>query len=158
MKLDEAILELEEHGYKVNEVFMQDDRGSVSEEEIAKAIVNKVGADGNKYYMDVARYIAAFYIRQSMPKNGMIMWGSRDLKSFVAKQEKDVQTAIKTTRSVMLAQPETKADWIEKAKFEIKMAAKEAEEKRRQEYLNSEEHKNMNDPGWRGPNGTWSLD
>lgn len=79
MNLNEAIQELKEHGYKVNEVFMQDDRGIIDEESIAHAIVEKAGATGNKYYLDAARYIAAFYVRQSMPKNGMIMWGMRDL-------------------------------------------------------------------------------
>jgi len=142
----------------VAEAFMQDDRGSVTEEEIANAIVAKVGADGNKYYLDAARYIAAFYVRQSMPKNGMVMWGSRDLKSFVARQEKDVKSAIASTRSVMLGNPETKAEWIEKNKQEIRRERAEAEEKRRQDYLASDEYKRSQDPGWRGPNGTWSND
>lgn len=142
---------------KIDEVFMQDDRGSVSEEEIAKAIVDKLGATGNVYYLDAARYIASFYIKQPMPKNGMIMWGSRDLRSFVAKQEKDVKSAIGSTRSVMLGNPETKAEWIEKNKQEIKRERAEAEEARRQAYLNSDEYKRSQDPGWTGPNGTWTL-
>lgn len=158
MNLNEAIIELKEHGYKVNEVFMQDDRGTVDEESIAQSIVEKAGATGNKYYLDVARYIASFYVRQSMPKNGMIMWGMRDLKSFIAKQDKDVKSAISSTRSVMLGNPETKAEWIEKNKQEIKHERAEAEEARRQAYLNSDEYKRSQDPGWRGPNGTWSND
>lgn len=157
MELNEAMQTLNKAGL-VAEVFMKDDRGSVSEEEIANAIVAKVGADGNKYYLDAARYIAAFYIRQPMPKNGMVMWGSRDLKSFVARQEKDVKSAISSTRSVMLGNPETKASWIEEAKQEIRRERQAAEEKRRQDYLASDEYKRSQDPGWRGPNGTWSND
>ena len=157
MELNEAMQTLNKAGL-VAEVFMKDDRGSVSEEEIANAIVAQVGADGNKYYLDAARYIAAFYIRQPMPKNGMVMWGSRDLKSFVARQEKDVKSAISSTRSVMLGNPETKASWIEEAKQEIRRERQAAEEKRRQDYLASDEYKRSQDPGWRGPNGTWSND
>ena len=41
---------------------------------------------------------------------------------------------------------------------ELGAAIRTAEEQRRQDYLNSEEHRHMNDPGWRGPNGTWSND
>jgi len=38
-----------------------------------------------------------------------------------------------------------------------KQAAADAEA-RRQAYLASDEYKHMQDPGWRGPNGTWSND
>lgn len=139
------------------EAFIKDDSGKVSEEELAQAIVNKVGATGNVYYLDVARYIAAFYNKQSLPKNGMIMWGMRDLKSFVAKQEKDVKSAIGSTRSVMLGNPETRAEWIEKNKQEIKRERAEEAEARRQAYLNSDEYRRSQDPGWTGPRGTWTL-
>lgn len=142
---------------KLDEVFIKDDRGTVTEEEIAQAIVARAGATGNKYYLDVARYIAAFYTKQSLPKNGMIMWGMRDLKSFIAKQDKDVKSAIGSTRSVMLGNPETRAEWIDKNKQEIKRERAEEAEARRQAYLNSDEYRRSQDPGWTGPNGTWTL-
>lgn len=141
----------------MKEAFIKDDRGKVSEEEIAQAIVARAGATGNVYYLDVARYIAAFYTKQSLPKNGMIMWGLRDLKSFVAKQEKDVKSAIGSTRSVMLGNPETRAEWIDKNKQEIKRERAEEAEARRQAYLNSDEYRRSQDPGWTGPRGTWTL-
>lgn len=114
------------------EAFIKDDSGKVSEEELAQAIVNKVGATGNKYYLDAARYIAAFYANQSLPKNGMIMWGSRDIKSFFAKHDSmDVKTAIGSTRSIMLGNPTTKAEWIEKNKAAIKAERRAEAEARR---------------------------
>ena len=48
--------------------------------------------------------------------------------------------------------------YIEKVKAAIKEQNAAEEERRRNEYLNSEEHRHMQDPGWRGPNGTWSTD
>lgn len=140
------------------EAFIRDDSGKVSEEELAQAIVNKVGATCNKYYQDAARYIAAFYAKQSLPKNGMIMWGSRDIKSFFAKHDTtDVKSAIGSTRSIMLGNPTTKAEWIEKNKAEIKAERRAEAEARRQAYLNSDEYRRSQDPGWTGPNGTWTL-
>ena len=142
----------------VKEAFIKDDRGKVSEEELAQAIVNKVGATGNKYYQDAARYIAAFYANQSLPKNGMIMWGFRDIKSFFAKHDSmDVKSAIGSTRSIMLGNPTTKAEWIEKNKAEIKAERRAEAEARRQAYLNSDEYRRSQDPGWTGPRGTWTL-
>lgn len=142
----------------VKEAFIKDDRGKVSEEELAQEIVNKVGATGNKYYQDAARYIAAFYAKQSLPKNGMIMWGFRDIKSFFAKHDSmDVKSAIGSTRSIMLGNPTTKAEWIEKNKAEIKAERRAEAEARRQAYLNSDEYRRSQDPGWTGPRGTWTL-
>lgn len=140
------------------EAFIKDDSGKVTEEELAQAIVNKVGATGNKYYQDAARYIAAFYANQSLPKNGMIMWGFRDIKSFFAKHDSmDVKSAIGSTRSIMLGNPTTKAEWIEKNKAEIKAERRAEAEARRQAYLNSDEYRRSQDPGWTGPRGTWTL-
>lgn len=140
------------------EAFIKDDSGKVSEEELAQAILNKIGVTGNKYYQDAARYIAAFYAKQSLPKNGMIMWGSRDIKSFFAKHgTTDVKSAIGSTRSIMLGNPTTKAEWIEKNKAEIKRERAEEAEARRQAYLNSDEYRRSQDPGWTGPRGTWTL-
>ena len=140
------------------EAFIKDDSGKVSEEELAQAILNKIGVTGNKYYLDAARYIAAFYANQSLPKNGMIMWGSRDIKSFFAKHDSmDVKSAIGSTRSIMLGNPTTKAEWIEKNKAEIKAERRAEAEARRQAYLNSDEYRRSQDPGWTGPRGTWTL-
>lgn len=120
--------------------------------------MNKVGATGNKYYQDAARYIAAFYANQSLPKNGMIMWGSRDIKSFFAKHDTtDVKSAIGSTRSIMLGNPTTKAEWIEMNKAAIKAERRAEAEARRQAYLNSDEYTHSQDPGWTGPRGTWTL-
>lgn len=143
----------------LDEVFVKDDRGKVSEEELANAIVNKVGATGNKYYLDAARYIAAFYTKQSLPRNGMLMWGFRDLKSFFAKQDAgSVKSAIESTRSIMLGNPETKAEWIETNKQEIKAERLAAAEASRQAaHLKSDEYRRSQDPGWTGPHGTWTL-
>ena len=118
-----------------------------------------------------ASYIADFYSKQSMPINGMIMWGSRDLKKFKSMLDQSVQTAnssddinanefkaVTNTRSIMLGNPGRKAQWIEDIKAEYREQRKAAEEKRRQEYLASDEYKHSQDPGWRGPNGTWSND
>ena len=144
----------------LDEAFIQDDRGNVSITDLVDKIMTKAGmvVDMDDDYTAAAYYIAEFYSKQSLPINGMVMWGSRDLKSFIQKCEAyDERTAISSTRSVMLGKPGRKAEWIEELKKSIIETRKAAEEKRRQDYLNSDEYKKSQDPGWTGPRGTWTL-
>ena len=155
-----------------NEAFMQDDSGNVDLWDLYTAILRKAGfADeeghiksdvSNKSYIGSAsHYIAAFYGSQSMPKGGMISWGARDLKSFAARLETmEPEEAVAQTRSILMGRPpvELKDPFIEDVKATLRNRRAAEEEQRRQAYLNSEEHRHMNDPGWRGPHGTWSND
>jgi hypothetical protein len=153
-----------------DEAFIQDDRGSVDVEDLAAQIEKKAGflddelnelPGNNVLITPAADYIASFYAAQSMPKNGMIAWGARDLKSFAARLEQmEPEEAVENTRSIMVAKPseDLKYKFFEEIKADVRERRAAEEERRRNEYLNSEEHRNMNDPGWRGPNGTWSTD
>ena len=144
----------------LDEAFIQDDRGNVSITDLVTKMLDKAGftVEPDDRATDAAYYIAEFYSKQSLPINGMVMWGSRDLKSFIQKCEAyDERTAISSTRSVMLGKPGRKAEWIEELKKSIIETSKAAEEKRRQDYLNSDEYKKSQDPGWTGPRGTWTL-
>ncbi len=144
----------------LDEAFIQDDRGNVSVVDLVTKMLDKAGftVDPDDRATDAAYYIADFYSKQSLPINGMVMWGSRDLKSFIQKCEAyDERTAISNTRSVMLGKPGRKAEWVEELKKDIIETRKAAEEKRRQDYLNSDEYKKSQDPGWTGPRGTWTL-
>ena len=88
------------------------------------------------------------------------MWGSNDLKRFHARLTggHDLSAAISNTRSLMQARPDKTDETIEMFRDKVIEKRKAAAEEKRQAYLASDEHKNMNDPGWRGPNGTWSND
>lgn len=144
----------------LDEAFIQDDRGNVSVVDLVTKMLDKAGftVDADDRATDAAYYIADFYSKQSLPINGMVMWGSRDLKSFIQKCDTyDERTAISNSRSVMLGKPGRKAEWIEELKKDIIETRKAAEEKRRQDYLNSDEYKKSQDPGWTGPRGTWTL-
>jgi hypothetical protein len=98
------------------------------------------------------------------------MWGARDLKKFKSIYDEQIQNAntseeiqeyekkaVTGVRSIMLGNPGKKWTWIEEIKDEARKERKVAEEKRRQDYLNSDEYKKSQDPGWRGPRGTWTL-
>ena len=144
----------------LDEAFIQDDRGNVSVVDLVTKMLDKAGfsVEPDDRATDAAYYIADFYSKQSLPINGMVMWGSRDLKSFIQRCDaSDERTAISNTRSVMLGKPGRKAEWIEELKKDIIETRKAAEEKRRQDYLNSDEYKKSQDPGWTGPRGTWTL-
>ena len=162
--LDKALNELLDNIESVygslDEAFIQDDRGNVSVVDLVTKMLDKAGftIDADDRATDAAYYIADFYSKQSLPINGMVMWGSRDLKSFIQRCDaSDERTAISNTRSVMLGKPGRKAEWIEEFKKDIIETRKAAEEKRRQDYLNSDEYKKSQDPGWTGPRGTWTL-
>ena len=69
-------------------------------------------------------YIAAFYAKQHMPRNGMIVWGTRDLKKFVSELGDDYENdeklynSVRNVRSIMLGNPpgDLKNSFIEKIK------------------------------------------
>lgn len=137
-------------------------KADVTETELAEKIFTKAGLDelpGSLLHA-AAHYIAAFYCKQNLPLNGMVMWGSTDLKRFHARLAggQDLSTAISNTRSLMLARPDKTDETMEMFRDKVIEKRKAAAEEKRQAYLASDEHKNMNDPGWRGPNGTWSND
>lgn len=155
---------------KKNEAFIQDDRGLVSFINLSDVILKRAGVidengnttvDNEQLLYSAATYIAAFYAAQSMPQGGMAAWGTRDLKSFMAKLDKmEPEDAVRSTRSIMVAKVpnDYKNEFIENVKNKVRKQNADDAEKRRQAYLNSEEHRHMQDPGWRGPNGTWSND
>jgi len=155
-----------------NEAFIQDDRGNVSITDLVDKIMTKAGmvVDMDDDYTAAAYYIADFYSKQSMPINGMVMWGARDLLKFKKIYDEQIQNAntseeiqeyekkaVTGVRSIMLGNPGKKWTWIEEIKDEVRKERKAAEEKRRQDYLNSDEYKKSQDPGWTGPRGTWTL-
>ena len=137
-------------------------KADVTETELAEKIFTKAGLDElpGRLLHAAARYIAAFYRTQDLPLNGMVMWGSTDLKRFHARLTggQDLSTAISNTRSLMHARPDKTDETIEMFRNKVIEKRKAAAEEKRQAYLASDVHKNMNDPGWRGPNGTWSND
>ena len=156
----------------LDEAFIQDDRGNVSITDLVDKIMTKAGmvVDYDDDYTAAAYYIADFYSKQSMPINGMVMWGARDLKKFKSIYDEQIQNAntseeiqeyekkaVTSVRSIMLGNPGKKWTWIEEIKDEVRKERKAAEEKRRQDYLNSDEYKKSQDPGWTGPRGTWTL-
>lgn len=147
---------------KLLEAFVKDDRGLISDDDLASKIIAKaqtMGVDDDSgVATDIALYIAAFYARQSLPINGMVMWGARDLKSFIGRLANGKKAAIAGTRSVMLGKPFRKhIEWVEQIRDEIKAERRAEEEARRQAYLNSDEYRHSQDPGWTGPRGTWTL-
>lgn len=175
--LDKALTELNEnidsiYEDNLDEAFIQDDRGNVSITNLVDKIMNKAGmvVDYDDAYTAAAYYIADFYSKQSMPVNGMVMWGARDLQKFKsiyigqikgANSSEEIheyeKKAVTSVRSIMLGNPGKKWRWIEEIKDEYRAERKAAEEKRRQDYLNSDEYKKSQDPGWTGPRGTWTL-
>lgn len=137
-------------------------KADVTETELAEKIFNKAGLDElpGRLLHAAAKYIAAFYRKQDLPLNGMVMWGSTDLKHFNARLAagQSLLNALSGTRSIMLGDPDATDDTIEMYRGQVIEQRKADAEAKRQAYLASDEHKNMNDPGWRGPNGTWSND
>lgn len=137
-------------------------KADVTETELAEKIFNKAGLDElpGRLLHAAANYIAAFYRKQDLPLNGMVMWGSTDLKRFNARLAagQSLLHALSGTRSIMLGDPDATDKTIEMYRGQVIEQRKADAEAKRQAYLASDEHKNMNDPGWRGPNGTWSND
>lgn len=137
-------------------------KADVTETELAEKIFTKAGLDElpGRLLHAAAHYIAAFYRQQDLPLNGMVMWGSTDLKRFNARLAagQSLLHALSGTRSLMLGDPDDTDATIEMYRGQVIEQRKAAAEEKRQAYLASDEHKNMNDPGWRGPNGTWSND
>ena len=153
----------------LDEAFIQDDRGTVSFINLSDVILKRAGVidengnttvDNEQLLYSAATYIAAFYAAQSMPQGGMAACGTRDLKSFMARLDKmSPEDAVRSTRSIMVAKVpnDYKNEFIETVKNKVRKQNADAEEKRRQDYLNSDEYKKSQDPGWTGPRGTWTL-
>lgn len=137
-------------------------KANITEAELAEKIFTKAGLDElpGRLLHAAARYIAAFYREQDLPLNGMVMWGSSDLKRFYARLAagRSLSHALSETRSLMLGQPDATDKTIEMYRSQVIEQRKADAEAKRQAYLASDEHKHMNDPGWRGPKGTWSND
>ena len=142
----EATEILESQGYKVvlNEAFVEDDSSNIDIDSaddifaLGNDILKKAGfmnedgsikssTDTHILVSSAANYIASFYAKQSMPRSGMIAWGSRDLKKFndsilhdsdFSKESVSVSKAVRNTRSIMLGNPpkELKNKFIENAK------------------------------------------
>lgn len=134
----------------------------VAETELAEKIFAKAGLDElpGRLLNAAAHYIAAFYRQQDLPLNGMVTWGSTDLKRFNARLAagNDLLTAISNIRSLMNGQPDATDKTIEMYRDKVIKKREADAEAKRQTYLASNEHKRMQDPGWYGPNGTWSND
>ena len=160
MEIEEAKKELAQAGL-VCETFIKP-KADISEDDLAAKIYERCAfsEDHMRIRKHAANYIAAFYTKQDLPLNGMVMWGSRDLKKFDAllAAGKSLDSACSSLRSIMLGNPANTAGEIEQAKNRIKDERRAAEEERRKAYLASNEYKNSQDPGWRGPRGTWSND
>lgn len=160
MEVEQAKKELAQAGL-VCETFIKP-KADISEGDLAAKIYERCAfsEDHMRIRKHAANYIAAFYAKQDLPLNGMVMWGSRDLKKFDAllAAGKSLDTACASLRSIMAVTPQETAGEIEQAKTRIKDERRAAEEERRKAYLASDEYKHMQDPGWRGPNGTWSND
>ncbi len=160
MEIEEAKKELAQAGL-VCETFIKP-KADISEDDLAAKIYERCAfsEDHMRIRKHAANYIAAFYTKQDLPLNGMVMWGSRDLKKFDAllAAGKSLDSACSSLRSIMLGNPANTAGEIEQAKNRIKEERRAAEEERRKAYLASDEYKHSQDPGWRGPNGTWSND
>lgn len=147
---------------KLLEAFIKDDSGLISDEDLASKIIAKAQTmgvdDDSDVVTDIALYIAAFYARQSLPINGMVMWGAKDLKSFIGRLANGKKDAIASTHSVMLGKPFRKhIEWVEQIRDEIKAERRAEEEARIRAHLNSDECRHSQDPGWTGPRGTWTL-
>lgn len=160
MEIEQAKKELAQAGL-VCETFIKP-KADISEADLAAKIYERCAfsEDHMRIRKHAANYIAAFYAKQDLPLNGMLMWGSRDLKKFDAllAAGKSLDTACASLRSIMVVTPQETAGEIEQAKTRIKEERRAAEEERRKAYLASDEYKHSQDPGWRGPNGTWSND
>lgn len=115
-----------------NETFVQDDRDTVSFINLSDVILKRAGVidengnatvDNEQLLYSAATYIAAFYAAQSMPQGGMVAWGTRDLKSFMAKLSKmNPEDAVRTTRSIMVAKvpSDYKNEFIENLKNKVR--------------------------------------
>ena len=158
MEIEEAKKELAQAGL-VCETFIKP-KADISEADLAAKLIERAGVGDCDKCKAAAYYIAAFYSKQDLPLNGMLMWGSRDLKKFASfiQAEKPLDVAVSNTRSVMAGRPENTNPEIEEVKAGKRKQAAADAEARRQAYLASDEYKHMQDPGWRGPNGTWSND
>lgn len=161
MKLREALFTLKKAGFIVeNEL-------PISEQDLTKQIIDNYEQkyktkleNEDKKYLDIAYYIAAFYADMDhTPVIEMLRNGTSALRSFILDAERwSVKTAVRLSRRVRNSEPKKKIDWIEDLKAAAVQQETEDEEERWQAHKETDAYKHRNDPGWRGPNGHWTLD
>lgn len=137
--IDEAKNVLINNGYEIEETFIKDDSDKIDSNsaddvfKLGNEILKKAGYMSEQGTMKMedhplistaVNYIAAFYAKQHMPRNGMIVWGTRDLKKFVSELGDDYENdeklynSVRNVRSIMLGNPpgDLKNSFIEKIK------------------------------------------
>lgn len=161
MKLQEALRTLKKAG------FIVENEQTISEQELAEQIIanyeqkykTKLENDDERY-LDIAYYIAAFYANMDhTPVIEMLRNGTTALRDFIVNAERQsIKRAVELSRRVRNSKPKKKIDWIEDLKAAAEQQEAEDEEERWQAHKETDAYKHRNDPGWRGPNGRWTLD
>lgn len=161
MKLQEALRTLKKAG------FIVENEQKISEQELAEQIIanyeqkykTKLENDDERY-LDIAYYIAAFYANMDhTPVIEMLRNGTSALRDFVVNAEQQsIKKAVELSRRVRNSKPKKKIEWIEDLKAAAEHQEVEDEEERWQAHKETDAYKHRNDPGWRGPNGRWTLD
>ena len=137
--LSEAKEILSNNGYEIEETFIKDDSDKIDSNsaddvfKLGNEILKRAGymseqgtlkMEDHPLISTAVNYIAAFYAKQHMPRNGMIVWGTRDLKKFVSELGDDYENdeklynSVRNVRSIMLGNPpgDLKNSFIEKIK------------------------------------------
>lgn len=137
--IDEAKEILSNNGYEIEETFIKDDSDKIDSNsaddvfKLGNEILKRAGymseqgtmkMEDHPLISSAVNYIAAFYAKQHMPRNGMIVWGTRDLKKFVSELGDDYENdeklynSVRNVRSIMLGNPpgDLKNSFIEKIK------------------------------------------
>lgn len=137
--IDEAKNVLINNGYEIEETFIKDDSDKIDSNsaddvfKLGNEILKRAGymseqgtmkMEDHPLISSAVNYIAAFYAKQHMPRNGMIVWGTRDLKKFVSELGDDYENdeklynSVRNVRSIMLGNPpgDLKNSFIEKIK------------------------------------------
>lgn len=161
MKLQEALRTLKKAG------FIVENEQKISEQELAEQIIanyeqkykTKLENDDERY-LDIAYYIAAFYANMDhTPVIEMLRNGTSALRDFVVNAEQQsIKKAVELSRRVRNSKPKKKIEWIEDLKAAVEQQEADDEEERWQAHKETDAYKHRNDPGWRGPNGRWTLD
>lgn len=132
IKYPDALKDRASNAFSITEnTFIKDDRGKISVTDLVDKIMEKAGliVDIDDDYTAAAYYIADFYSKQSLPINGMIMCGAKDLLKFKKLYDDQIQNAntsdeiqeyekraVINVRSIMLGNPGKKWTWIEEIK------------------------------------------
>lgn len=163
MLLSEAKKILKKNGYRLTEA-----EGISSVEDLMSKV--PVKEPENQLQKDALEIICAFYFTRDLPPNGMINWVKMDYNRFL--QRGGDEKAARATRPCVVGaslvdnELANKISGEQKAKraAEIEANRKAAEEKERLKredpdaYYDKFIRNTTDDPSWRGPNGTWSLD